>query len=232
MTDAVGYTYQQDGHAFYVLSFPSADETWVFDAATGAWHQRSSYAARATSEGGFDPTAFYSGGFYTASFVNPSSTSGSFSRHRSNCQCNFQGNIIVGDYADGNIYTFELNVFEDNGIAQRWLRSWRALPTGQNNLKRTANHSLQLECETGVGTATGQGADPQAMLRWSDDGGHTWSNEHWASMGKIGATGTRVMWRRLGMTLKLRDRVYELSGSDPVRVYLTGAELLLSGTNA
>ena len=77
-----------------------------------------------------------------------------------------------------------------------------------------------------------QGADPQAMLRWSDDGGHTWSNEHWASMGKIGATGTRVMWRRLGMTLKLRDRVYEVSGSDPVRIYITGAELMLSGTNA
>ena len=155
-----------------------------------------------------------------------------FRSHRSNCQCNFQGNIIVGDYANGNVYTFELNVFEDNDIAQRWLRSWRALPTGQNNLKRTTNHSLQLECETGVGIATGQGSDPQAMLRWSDDGGHTWSNEHWAAMGKIGATGTRVIWRRLGMTLKLRDRVYEVSGSDPVRIYLTGAELMLSGTNA
>ncbi len=51
-------------------------------------------------------------------------------------------------------------------------------------------------------------------------------------MGKIGATNTRVIWRRLGMTLKLRDRVYEVSGSDPNRIYITGAELLLSGTNA
>jgi hypothetical protein len=232
MSDAVGYTYQQDGHAFYVLSFPSADETWVFDASTGAWHQRSSYAAIAPVEGAFYREAYYTEAFYTAAAVEPSGVSGVFSRHRSNCQCNFQGNIIVGDYANGNIYTFELNVFDDNGIAQRWLRSWRALPTGQNNLKRTANHSLQLECETGVGLNNGQGSDPQVMLRWSDDGGHTYSNEHWASMGKIGATGTRVMWRRLGMTLKLRDRVYELSGSDPVRIYITGAELLLSGTNA
>ena len=231
MSDAVGYTYQQDGHAFYVLSFPSADETWVYDAATSAWHQRSSYSAIAPSEGGFSE-AFYEGAFYVVQPLTASGVSGIFSRHRSNCQCNFQGNIIVGDYANGNIYTFELDVFEDNGIAQRWLRSWRALPTGQNNLKRTANHSLQLECETGVGVSTGQGADPQAMLRWSDDGGHTYSNEHWASMGKIGATGTRVIWRRLGMTLKLRDRVYEVSGSDPARIYLTGAELMLSGTNA
>ena len=232
MSDAVGYTYQQDGHAFYVLSFPSADETWVFDASTGAWHQRSSYSAIAPVEGAFETSAFNINAFFTAALTTPSGNSGVFSRHRSNCQCNFQGNIIVGDYANGNVYTFELNVFEDNGIAQRWLRSWRALPTGQNNLRRTANHSLQLECETGVGLNNGQGSDPQVMLRWSDDGGHTYSNEHWASMGKIGATGTRVMWRRLGMTLKLRDRVYELSGSDPVRIYLTGAELLLSGTNA
>lgn len=231
MTDAVAYTYQQDGHAFYVISFPSADETWVFDAATGAWHQRSSYTARAVTEGAFDPSSFDNDAFYIASYINPTSSSGAFSRHRSNCQCNFQGNIIVGDYDNGNVYTFEPTVYDDNGIAQRWLRAWRALPTGANNLRRTAQHTLQLECESGVGVNEGIGSDPQAMLRWSDDGGHTWSNEHWASMGKIGATYTRVMWRRLGMTLKLRDRVYEVSGSDPVPIAITGAELVLNGTN-
>ena len=205
----------------------------MFDVATGAWHQRSSYSEKIVSEGAFEVSAFEPTAFFDAyTFVNPAGVSGKFSRHRSNCQCNFQGNIIVGDYANGNIYTFNLDVFEDNGVAQRWLRSWRALPTGQNNLKRTAHHSLQLECETGTGLNTGLGDNPQVMLRWSDDGGHTWSNEHWASMGRIGATGTRVIWRRLGMSLKLRDRVYEVSGSDPVRVYLTGAELMLSGTNA
>ena len=77
-----------------------------------------------------------------------------------------------------------------------------------------------------------QGANPQVMLRFSDDGGHTWSNEHWASMGKIGQYYRRVFWRRLGMTLKLRDRVYEISGTDPVKIDIMGAELLLSGTNA
>jgi hypothetical protein len=70
------------------------------------------------------------------------------------------------------------------------------------------------------------------MLRWSDDGGHTWSNEHWQGMGKIGKYGTRTIWRRLGMTTKLRDRVYEISGTDPVKITITGAELLLSNTNA
>jgi hypothetical protein len=83
-----------------------------------------------------------------------------------------------------------------------------------------------------TGYPAAPGYDPQAMLRWSDDGGHTWSNEHWSSLGKIGAYGHRVFWRRLGMTLKLRDRVYEVSGTDPVKIAIVGAELHASGTNA
>lgn len=70
------------------------------------------------------------------------------------------------------------------------------------------------------------------MLRWSDDGGHTWSNEHWTSMGAIGAYGYRALWRRLGMTNKIRDRVYEVSGSDPVKIDIIGAELVLNSTSA
>ena len=270
LSDAVAYTYQQDGHSFYVLIFPTANTTWVYDVATQAWHERA----------GWD--------------------NGLFTRHRSNCQMSFNNNVIVGDYQNGNIYAFDLEDYSDNNSIQKWLRSWRALPTGQNNLKRTAQHSLQLDIESGVGlnlypaydaeeltaengdiliaeyvqneitAETGEvltteagdgfeplvdaaaypvpfvppmmlsttgypaapGYDPEVMLRWSDDGGHTWSNEHWSSIGKIGAYGHRTFWRRLGMTVKLRDRVYELSGTDPVKISIMGAELILSPTNA
>jgi hypothetical protein len=139
---------------------------------------------------------------------------------------------VVGDYENGNIYTLDLDTYADNGGVQKWLRSWRALPTGTNNLKRSAQHSLQLDCESGVGLNNGQGSEPQVMLRWSDDGGHTWSNEHWANMGKIGQFFRRVFWRRLGMTLKLRDRVYEISGTDPVKIAIMGAQLDVTATNA
>jgi hypothetical protein len=233
LSDAIGYTYQQDGHAFYVLIFPQANTTWVFDVSTGAWHERAGW------------------------------NNGSFTRHRSNCQVNFGDEIVVGDFENGNIYAFDQDVYADNGSIQRWLRSWRALPTGQNTLKRTAHHTLQLDCESGVGLngidpfdpeppiddtldlnfvlqqyevyetpVTTVGVNPKVMLRWSDDGGHTWSNEHWAEMGRIGEYGHRVFWRRLGMTLKLRDRVYEISGTDPVKIAIMGAELNISGTNA
>jgi hypothetical protein len=202
LSDAIGYTYQQDGHSFYVLIFPTANTTWVYDAATQAWHERAGWS------------------------------NGSFTRHRSNCQMAFNSEVIVGDFENGNIYAFDLDDYSDNGQIQKWLRSWRALPTGQNNLKRTAHHSLQLDVESGVGLNVGQGSDPEVMLRWSDDGGHTWSNYHTAKIGKIGEYYRRVFWRRLGMTLKLRDRVYELSMTDPVKTAIMGAELLLSPTNA
>ena len=202
VTDAIAWTYQQGGHEVYVLSFPSLDITWCYDVATQAWHIR-------------------------AGWVN-----GSFTRHRSNCQCNFMGNTVVGDFENGNIYTLNLGVYADNGQPQKWLRSWRALPTSQNNFKRSAQHTLQLICESGMGLNDGQGSDPQVMLRWSDDGGHTWSSEHWSPMGKIGEYYRRVFWRRLGMTLKLRDRVYEISGTDPIKIDITGAEILISPTNA
>ncbi len=268
LADAVGYTYQQDGHTFYVLNFTDADTTWVYDAATGSWHER-------------------------AAFRN-----GDFKRHRANNQARFNGKPNVGDFENGKIYQYSLDVYSDAGSTQKWVRSWRALPTGQNNLKRTAHHTLQIDCETGVGlngkdffdeateiTTEGQpdfdgydillqdggkllledggelklqisgelpgqplltettnqilivdeltvvGANPQLMLRWSDDGGHTWNGERQVSMGRIGQYGTRAIFRRLGMTTKLRDRVYEISGTDPVKVAIMGAELELSGTN-
>lgn len=231
ISDAIAYTYQQDGHSFYVLTFPSANATWVYDVATQAWHERA----------GWD--------------------NGVFTRHRSNCQMAFNSEIVVGDYANGNIYAFDLDDYSDNNGIQKWLRSWRALPTGTNNLKRTAHHSLQLDAEAGfylppvgtennlvtednfllttenglhiiTGTQTLTNPAPTAMLRWSDDGGHTWSNEHWQPMGAIGQYGQRIIWRRLGMTLKLRDRVYEVSGTDPNKIAIMGAELFVTPTNA
>ena len=266
MSDAFAYTYQQDGHMFYVLIFPSANTTWVYDAATGAWHERAGFKL------------------------------GRFTRHRSNCHTAFNGEPIVGDYENGNLYAFDLSVYADNNATQKWLRSWRALPTGANNLNRTAQHTLQIDCETGVGlpgvdafddpteitnesqviinTETGApqlvanlgtnvpqdiqtqpcdnllgvveneglslviessatvGVNPRLMLRWSDDGGHTWNGERTVSMGRSGQYGTRAIFRRLGMTTKLRDRVYEISGTDPVKVAIMGAELRLSGTAA
>ena len=58
VSDAVGYTYQQEGHSFYVISVPGAGATWCLDVSNGRWHERP-YRDPAT---------------------------GTLTRHRSNCQ--------------------------------------------------------------------------------------------------------------------------------------------------
>lgn len=191
IADATAYTYAQEGHSFYVLSFPSANATWVFDASTNLWHER---AYR-------DPLT------------------GQLGRHRSNCQMLFAGKTIVGDYATGKLYVMDLDLFTDDGDP---LPSIRICPHITNDTKRTLFMALELTMQTGVGLPSGQGSDPQAMLRWSDDGGYNWSNERWAPIGKIGATKSRVRWTRLGQS---RDRLFMVTITDPVRRVITGANL-------
>jgi hypothetical protein len=140
-------------------------------------------------------------------------------RDRADWHCVAFGEHIVGDYEDGRIYALDLNYYTDSGTA---IVRERTAPHVSSSGKNLVHKSFQLDLEVGVGLASGQGSDPQAMLQWSDDGGHTWSNEHWRSIGAIGQTRTRVIWRRLGMS---RDRVYRVRISDPVKVVLIGAEL-------
>ena len=66
---------------------------------------------------------------------------------------------------------------------------------------------------------------PQAMLRWSNDGGSTWSNEHWVTIGQQGRYKNRAIWRRLGWA---RDRVFEVTVTDPVNAVIISANLKAS----
>lgn len=190
LATATAYTYQQGGHLFYCLNLPGINSTWVFDATTGFWHERT--------------------------YLNL----WSLDRHRAECHAVAYGKNVVGDYETGVLYALDADAYTDNGTAIKRLRSSPHISSGG----RLARHnSFQLDMETGVGTSgTGQGVDPKVMMRWSDDGGHTWSNEYQADAGKIGKYGTRVIWRRLGMS---RDRIYEVSVTDPVKVVFIGAEL-------
>jgi len=65
------------------------------------------------------------------------------------------------------------------------------------------------------------------VLRWSDDGGHIWSNPSYAYQGATGKTSQRVMWRRIGSTRRNTglDRIFEISSDDPVQVALVGASI-------
>ena len=169
-SDAIGYTYQEDTHEFYVLTFPTADVTWVFDAQSGLLHKRLSY----------DPYAQQ------------------FHRHRSNAFLNFQGMRLVGDYQCGTIYQYTRTAYTDAGWPiLAWRRSPHVWDKGQRG--RVFMSSLQLDFLPGVGNSSGIGSNPQCTLAISRDGGQTFGQRWPAPLGQIGQTRNRTMWRRLGM---------------------------------
>lgn len=191
VNDARGYTYTMEGHVFYVLIFPTEKKTWVYDITTNYWHEWESY---------------------TDMVLTP------WSRHRSNCGIRFADKEIVGDYENGKLYELDMNTYTDNAEQIRRIRAAQFISKDRVNV---IYHSFEIEFEAGVGlTGAVQGEDPQAMLDWSDDGGHTWSNEHWVSIGKIGEYQNRAIWRRLG---KARSRIFRLTIADPVKVIMLAA---------
>jgi hypothetical protein len=147
---------------------------------------------------------------------------GQYERCRGNCSAVFQGYVLVGDYSNGKIYKLERNIYTDDG---QHVKRLRRAPHLTVDLQRQYFEELQLQFQPGVGLSTGQGEDPQAMLRWSSDGGSTWSSEHWTTIGKIGKYTNRAIWRRLGTA---RDRIFEVSVSDPVKTVIVSANLKMT----
>lgn len=126
---------------------------------------------------------------------------------------------IVGDYGSNALGVLDADAATEFGTV---FRSLATCPSINRENQFVRHGRLELVFESGVGLITGQGSDPKVMLRFSDDGGRTWSNEHWRSLGADGDFRSRSYWNRLGMA---RDRVYEYSISDPVRRTLVQAIL-------
>jgi len=190
--DAKAFTYELQGHIFYVLIFPAEEKTWVYDVTTDFWHEWQSYSS--------------------VDIEIP------WGRHRANSCVKFNGDYIVGDYINGLLYKLDEDVYTDN---LNYIRRRRTSQVVNKERYNIIWHRLEIDFETGVGLDGGvQGEDPQVMLEWSKDGGHTWSNEYWKSFGKIGKYSTKVVWKRLGMS---RNRVLRVTISDPVKVVMLGA---------
>jgi hypothetical protein len=201
VSDALGDCYEDRGHVMYVLTLPTADVTWCFDLTVWSdtegrmgWWQRLSW----------------------------NSTTGTYHRHIGNVYVNFANLRLWGDYQSGQIHQQDRTFYTD---AAAVLRALRRTPHvwSKEDRKRIFQASLQVEFTPGIGLQSGQGSNPQAMIRWSDDGAESWPNgEVWAPIGKVGYYKNRAMVFQLGES---RDRVYEVSISDPVPRDIIGATL-------
>ncbi|RLC34303.1 MAG: hypothetical protein DRZ76_02915 [Candidatus Nealsonbacteria bacterium] len=173
---------------------------------------------------GKQSSALSFGGYTDSIVATTEEYNGIVSRHRSNTSIGsvlFNGNQYVGDYANGKIYQLDMNTYTDDGLAITRIRRTQIINKERVNV---IHNKVEVDFEHGVGldVADGEdGYDPQAILKWSDDEGNTWSNGISVSIGKHGESDTRAVWRRLGMS---RNRIYELTiKEEPVKVVIIGS---------
>lgn len=195
--NAIGFTYQWDGHVFYAITFPADDRTWVYDLSTKSWHERRS----------------------TLNNALPNQSPTRQGRWRANNYVYFQGKHLVGDFESGRIYQFDRDTYTENGTYMLFERTTQEL---SQSLHYMCLYSLEVDMQKGVGLTvdTQQGHDPQVMLQISKNDGVSWGNEMWKSIGKTGKYRQRIKWNRLGQADSF---VFRVRVTDPVYAVLLGA---------
>lgn len=206
ISDARGYFYSDEGHGFYVLTFPTEDVTLCYDVYTKMWHERSTSSM-------------------TDSLVH---------RHLGQHYTNCYNKHLITDYRSSKIMEMSTSYFSDDGfpiISERI----SPILFDDNESHSLHIVKLCVEIEGGVGDSSvttnsedsfyadgsyyadgsspmfpivlTPAAVPTAWLSWSNDSGHTWSGEYEANIGKMGEYKTRLVWRRLG---RARNRTFRL----------------------
>lgn len=206
-SDCIGSVYTQAGHTFYLMWFPSAGQTMVYDVNTTKWHVRThlnSATGRTEAWHGIYPIAAY-------------------------------GLNLFGDMSSDAIYAADMLYFQNDnptGAGVNYIRAVKTVPIVFSNGVRVRHNGVQPMFQQGVGTITGLepgtsttdpmqafGRYPKCVIAYSDDGGVRYSNELDAPLGALGETTTRTIIRRLGLS---RNRVYRFTITDPVRRIFVG----------
>lgn len=211
LSDCVAYTYQQDGHYFYVMNFPSGDQTWAFDDAVGepllAWHQRSWADA-----------------------------DGVLHRDRVQCYAFAYGRNLGLDWETGRLYELDLEYHSDDSPAGlnpvQYVRTFPHLAAGMDENGRAIPaegrmvqyHGFMLDIESGtipLDESVNPALPPEVTCRYSDDRGRTFSGS--VLLG-LGAEGQFLTWPTLkGPLGQARDRIWEVQWIGEGATALNGA---------
>jgi len=230
--DAIAWTYQLEGHEVYVVSFPTLNLTWAYDIASGMWHKwlytdnTGTYSRHrgnccAVFQGMVLVGDYANGSIYELDKQNYTDNGQNIRRLR-------RAPHLVTDLQ--RQYFDELQIQFQPGVGT----TGTSVSTDTNiylgspyviGASATLTIAPTLTYVIGVANPITSLTDtnyPQAMLRWSNDGGSTWSREYWVTIGQEGKYKNRAIWRRLGMA---RDRVFEVSITDPVNAVIVSANL-------
>ena len=232
--DAIAWTYQLEGHECYVVTFPSIDLTWVYDIATQMWHkwlyvnndnvyERHRGNCCALFQGMVLVGDYENGKVYMLDRQNYTDDGQEIRRLR-------RAPHLVADLQRQYFDEFQIQFQPGVGTTGLSIQTGAIQPSTiqspytiypSESLTVGPNEILYLG-EVSTINIQDTTTYPQAMLRWSNDGGSTWSNEHWVTIGQQGKYKNRAIWRRLGMA---RDRVFEVVVSDPVKAVIVSANL-------
>jgi hypothetical protein len=211
-TDAFGFAYNYSGHAFYVLSLPTANRTFCYDFTTGMWHNRSTRDANTN----------------TLEMWYPSFA------------CNFNGEVYFGTYKANALVVMDQNKHTEwDG---RRIRRLRRSPVIVSDMSNIIVDMFRIECGTGLTTElqptepignnmerTKQGFNPKVSMRYSYDGGNTWSFYGESTLGRAGQYNAQCEYYGLGMG---RLFVIEVSCDDPVDFVITTAKIKARNTRS
>lgn len=151
--DAIAFGYQDQGHNFYVIYFPTPSKTWVYDTDMNMWHER---------------------GFWLTSIAQFKAA------HYQNHTFNF-GKHLVGDWQSNNIYEMHIPVYanatwtfaDDDGNPIRRVR--RAAHISMEQKKQFFSR-MQVYLESGLGPVPPfQGVAPATVITLQDSSGQLWA---------------------------------------------------------
>lgn len=143
-------------------------------------------------------------------------------RHLANFGITFNHFIYVSDSTSGNIYMYDDEQFTDNGALIKRQLTTRHIQQDGNVF---SVDQVYLDMETGTATQYGAGSNPQISLQVSKDGGHTFGNEHWTSLGTVGQyKSPRPQWSRIGAS---RDFVFQFTMTEPIKFAVVGGAVVV-----
>jgi hypothetical protein len=141
-------------------------------------------------------------------------------RHYGNIRFELNAIPYVCDYRNGNIYRVDAFNYTDNG--DPIICIFHMKHVFEPNLGFQTIDEFQIDMETGVGTVSGQGVNPQVMFSVSRDGGRTFGNERLLAIGAIGNYSNKCFALGVGCS---RDFVAKIKISDPVKRAFANAQL-------
>lgn len=235
-SDAVGMTYRMGGRIFYMLNFPTAGVTWTYDAKSGNWVKFASYIDNAQEDGQFrcNVGVKWQDKQYMGDYRNGMIYTFDTEIHTDNLQ------RIIWTRRFPSLFSERLNLFH------HWLELEFEGGVGTADQSVTYSDVTDLFTEYLEG---GDGRDvdgsgvfdlddvialyeqfidsrtvacphPVVKLRWSNDGGHSWSSFVTCEVGAMGEYTKRVRFNRLGAA---RHRTYEVSSSSATKFVMIGA---------